>query len=226
MSTKKQQTHYQILGVETNVGDAEIKRAYRRLVKHMHPDIGHSEQDAADRKAATERMMGINAAYETLMDSRKRSTYDITIGLARSRRLFSAVSQGADEDEARQRYLRLIFLPVRIAIMRVLNGYQSQLKQLALDIYDEELVSSFESYVDSYEDALSNGSRTFTAEKCPQSLYAAVQMMRYCIAQAADAAEEMRRFCMNFDYDHLSLAGQLVVIAQDLCRQALKLSRY
>jgi hypothetical protein len=35
----------------------------------------------------------------------------------------------------------------------------------------------------------------------------------------------MRRFCQNFDYDHLSMAQNLFRIAQDLSRQSAKLLR-
>ena len=44
-------------------------------------------------------------------------------------------------------------------------------------------------------------------------------------AQAADGLEEMRRFCQNYDYDHLSMAGNLFRIAVDLSRQAQRLAR-
>jgi hypothetical protein len=50
-------------------------------------------------------------------------------------------------------------------------------------------------------------------------------MMRYGIAQAADGLEEMRRFCQNYDYDHLTMAENLFRIALDLSRQAQRLAR-
>lgn len=226
MSSKRKETHYQILGVETNVAAVEIKRAYRKLVKSLHPDVGHSELSAEDRDMATERMMRINEAYETLKDRSRRSAYDTEIGISRSNRLFVQVTSMVNEVEARERFLRQVFHPSRQSILRVLNMYQRQLKQLSQDIYDEELIEAFERYVDNYEDALRKGSDAFARAECPPSLDAAVRMMRYCIAQAADGLEEMRRFCLNFDYDHLSMAQNLVRIAQDLARQAIRLSKY
>ena len=138
----------------------------------------------------------------------------------------SQVGTMLNEDETRERLLRQIFHPARQTILRVLNSYPHQLRQLSLDIYDDELVAAFELYVDSFEEALRKGSKAINNEEWPKSLDAAVQMMRYCIAQAADALEEMRRFCGNFDYDHLSMAQSLVQIAQDLSKQALRLTRY
>jgi molecular chaperone DnaJ len=226
MSSKRKETHYQILGVESNVGSPEIKRAYRELVKSLHPDVGHAEQTHEDRTAATERMMLLNEAYETLMDRSKRSAYDTELGISRSNRVFVQVKSMVSEDEARERFLRQVFHPSRHAILRVLNLYQRQMRQLSQDIYDEQLVARFERYVDTYEATLRKSSQDLSSEQSPETLKAAVQMLRYCIAQAADGLEEMRRFCSNFDYDHLIMAQNLIRIAQDLSRQALNLTKY
>jgi molecular chaperone DnaJ len=215
-----------MLGVEPDVSPAEIKRAYRKLVKTMHPDIGHSDHSAEDRNHANERMMRINEAYETLMDGSKRAAYDDRLGLYRSRRVVAFTSSMADEDLARERYLRVVFHPARHAVTRVLSLYARQQRQLSLDIYDDELVAAFEHYVDSFEAALRQASDSFAREAWPRSLDAAVQMMRHCIAQSADALDEMRNFCLNFDYDHLSMAQNLVKIAQELSRQSLRLTKY
>ncbi len=226
MVANKKETLYQVLGVESNVASADIKRAYRRLVKSLHPDVEHSKHSAEDRSIATERMMMINHAYETLMDRSKRSAYDTEIGISRSSRVFVQAGAMVNEDELRESYLRRVFHPARQSISKALNAYQRQLKQLSQDIYDDQLVGEFERYVDGFEEALRAGSDAFAREEWPKSLEAAVQMMRYCIAQAADALEEMRRFCSNFDYDHLSMAQNLVRIAGELSRQALGLTKY
>jgi len=218
-------THYQVLGIEPGVSFAEIKRAYRRLVKDCHPDVGHSEHSQADRENANEFMMSLNEAYETLKDRAKRSAYDTSIGLNRTRIAFPQSGDSLDEDLRRERYLRQIFHPSRQAVSRLLNTYQRQIRALSLDIYDDRLLAGFEEYADKLESSLRRASEAFSSEPCPRSLDAAVQMMRYAIAQAADGLEEMRFFCQNFDYDHLTMAGNLFRIATDLCRQSLQLSR-
>ncbi len=62
--------YYGLLGVARNATDAEIKSAYRKLAMKHHPDRnpGNKEAEAQFRK--------INAAYEALSDSKKRSMYD------------------------------------------------------------------------------------------------------------------------------------------------------
>lgn len=61
---------YILLGVQQGASEAEIKRAYRRLARRLHPDI-----NPGDRMAAA-RFQQILEAYETLIDPDRRSRYD------------------------------------------------------------------------------------------------------------------------------------------------------
>ncbi len=60
---------YEVLGVQTNATDREIKTAYRNLVKKYHPDKNHTDE-------AKLRIKDINLAYEILSDKTKKSAYD------------------------------------------------------------------------------------------------------------------------------------------------------
>ncbi len=63
--------YYEVLGVERNATDEELKRAYRRLAKKYHPDAN------PDNKAEAEKMFKeVNEAYEVLSDKQKRQMYD------------------------------------------------------------------------------------------------------------------------------------------------------
>lgn len=223
MSAKR--NHYQILGIATNVSAAEIKRAYRRLAKQQHPDAqATSEEEAAIN--ATEQMIAINEAYATLRDSIKRAEYDAKIGLktivaSMPKRAFSSM----DEEQERAKFLQSTFHPLRSAIAKLIAAYPKELRELSADPYDEELTANFESYVNKLEEALRNASDSFTRTPTPRSLQGAVQMMRYSIAQAADGLEELRYFCGNYDYNHLTMAENLFRIAADLSKQALGLTK-
>lgn len=61
---------YEILGLEKDASEDEIKKAYRIIAKKNHPDLNPDDEEAEQRfKEAT-------AAYEILRDPEKRSRYD------------------------------------------------------------------------------------------------------------------------------------------------------
>lgn len=222
---KHAKNHYQVLGIEPTVSAAAIKRAYRDLVKERHPDLHECTKDERLRELATEYMMELNEAYETLMDAGRRAEYDIKIGIRKSRTTGKPTFTAGSEDEARERFLGRVFYPNRTAMVRVLNQYKKNLRELSLDPFDDALLEGFERYADQIEEALRKFSDDLTRNPAPRSLKAAVHMMRNSIAQAADGLEEMRTFSMNFDYSHLNMAGNLFKISADLSKQALELTK-
>jgi molecular chaperone DnaJ len=61
--------YYEVLGVSRDAGETEVKKAFRRLARELHPDV-NQEPDAEERfKEAAE-------AYEVLSDAERRRTYD------------------------------------------------------------------------------------------------------------------------------------------------------
>jgi len=63
---------YQALGVNSDANDAEIKRAYRKLMSQYHPDKLSGQGVPQDMiKEATERSQEIQAAYDTIKKARK-----------------------------------------------------------------------------------------------------------------------------------------------------------
>src|SRR3974390_2771085 len=63
--------YYQVLGVPRTASEEEIRKAYRQLARKHHPDV-----NAANPKAAEERVKELSEAYEVLADSQKRQRYD------------------------------------------------------------------------------------------------------------------------------------------------------
>lgn len=61
---------YNVLGVSKSASEADIKSAYRRLAKKLHPDANKHDPKAASRFAE------LNAAYEIVGDGEKRKAFD------------------------------------------------------------------------------------------------------------------------------------------------------
>jgi curved DNA-binding protein len=61
--------YYQTLGVDKAASQADIKKAYRKLVRQYHPDVSkHKDADAKTKE--------LNEAYEVLGNAEKRAAYD------------------------------------------------------------------------------------------------------------------------------------------------------
>jgi molecular chaperone DnaJ len=69
MATKKRD-YYEVLGIERNAAEEEVKRAYRKLAVKFHPDKN------PDDPHAEEKFKELGEAYDVLIDSEKRAAYD------------------------------------------------------------------------------------------------------------------------------------------------------
>jgi molecular chaperone DnaJ len=62
--------YYEVLGVGRDAGEAEVKKAFRKLARELHPDVNPDDPEAAERfREAAE-------AYEVLSDPGTRARYD------------------------------------------------------------------------------------------------------------------------------------------------------
>ena len=62
--------YYGTLGVNKNASEKEIRSAYRKLARKLHPDVNPND------KASEARFKEVNAAYDVLSDADKRKKYD------------------------------------------------------------------------------------------------------------------------------------------------------
>ncbi|MDD3149541.1 MAG: molecular chaperone DnaJ [Candidatus Gastranaerophilales bacterium] len=61
--------YYEVLGIEKNASADEIKRAFRKKARELHPDVNKAQD-------AEEKFKELGQAYEVLSDTEKRSMYD------------------------------------------------------------------------------------------------------------------------------------------------------
>ncbi|KAI3745926.1 hypothetical protein L6452_08338 [Arctium lappa] len=60
---------YDVLGIQMGADIREVKSAYRRLARVLHPDVG-------SRESSADEFMKVHSAYTTLADPERRADYD------------------------------------------------------------------------------------------------------------------------------------------------------
>ena len=70
MAEQNKRDYYEVLGVEKNASDSEIKKAYRKMAQKYHPDMNPGDKEAEAK------FKEVNEANEVLSDADKRARYD------------------------------------------------------------------------------------------------------------------------------------------------------
>jgi molecular chaperone DnaJ len=231
--------HYQTLRIQPHASQAEIKSAYRRLVKQFHPDTNPSTSDR-------EQIIQINAAYEVLSDAQSRQHYDrqLAIGTpsrssdraatyrtatrerssqrSNARTAYQTRPSGREADEQVEKWIQQVYQPVNRWLCRILNSLEQQIEQLAADPFDDELLDKFQAYVADCKDWLKQAQKTFRSMPNPPSTAKAAAHLYYCINQVSDGLDELEYFPLNYDERCLHVGQEMFRIANGLHCEAQK----
>ena len=194
---------YAVLGVSPAASAAEIKAAYRTLVKRHHPDAGGDDT----------RIVALNAAWEVLRDGERRRRYDAE---HQGRRGSGAGAEGRQGRGARPQassrhhgdgllleWLRQIYAPIDRSLGQVINPFAAQLRALAADPYDDQLMDTFCGFLRDSQARMARAEQLYRSKACPAAAKGFSLSLYHCLSQVQDALAELERYTLGYVDDYL-----------------------
>lgn len=211
--------HYKTLNVNPTATQAEIKQAYRRLAKLLHPDSN-------SQTAGHEEIVRLNAAYEILGDPQQREFYDRQLSADSKQQVQAAQNArryqqtGREADVQVELWVNRVYKPVNRMLNSILKPLKKEIDQLAADPFDDELIENFQSYIEASREFLKKAQDFLRSMPNPSNLAGVAAHLYYCIHRVGDGIEELHSFTLNYDDRHLHTGQELFRIAAGLRREA------
>ena len=204
------QDPYRVLGVAPGATAAEIKSAYRSLVKQHHPDA----VDAAG--CDPERILAINAAWEVLGDPEARQHFDAGRSERAAHSTATAASAAAPRrrsaaaDADLERWLEQVYSPLDRLLGQVLEPFAAQLKALSADPYDDELMECFCNYLERSQQKLQKAEALYRSRSCPASARGFGLSVYHFLSGVQDAFTELERYTAGYVDDCLRDGREMI----------------
>ena len=194
---------YRVLGVAATATAAEIKAAYRALVKQHHPDAGGDAQ----------MILALNAAWEVLGDRDRRAAHDRQHRAVASATASSAgagaaeplswaarsVSEQAGRGDAELlQWLQQVYAPIDRLLGQVINPFPAQLRELSADPYDDALMEAFCAFLQQSQARLEKVDTLYRGLPAPASARGFSLSLYHCLSQVQDAITELERYTMGY----------------------------
>jgi molecular chaperone DnaJ len=219
--------HYATLGVPPGATTAEIKAAYRTLVKQHHPDAGGDQRT----------ILALNAAWEVLRDGDRRRHYDHGSGLGSPAHATAGGAgtgkgaasgrhrgAGAASDEELLGWLQQVYVPIDRLIGQVINPFPAQLRSLAADPYDDDLMEAFCAFLEQSRTRMEKVEALYRSRACPAAARGFGLSLYHCLSQVQDALVELERYTMGYVDSYLHDGKEMLREAR-LRRSRLKEER-
>ncbi len=201
-SSRSSRDPYQVLGVASSASAAELKAAYRALVKQHHPDAGGDEH----------RILELNAAWEVLGDAERRAEHDrlhrrsgqaearttSARSAAAGRAARSATAQAARGDAELLAWLQQVYAPIDRLLAQVINPFPAQLRALSADPYDDQLMEAFCAFLEQSQARMEKVESLYRSMAAPASAQGFSLSVYHCLSQVQDALSELERYTMGY----------------------------
>ena len=216
--------YYDTLGVSSKASQEQVKRAYRKLAKELHPD--------SQKEASHDKIAAVNAAYEVLGDAGLRRAYDnerrlTAQGNASNRSSRAASSQAAYKKRRKdgngttiEDWMRRVFNPTDRLIGQILKPLKAEVRALSADPFDDELMEAFQGYLERCREALEKAQAKFKSMPNPPGMAGGAANLYYCLNQLEDGIEEIERFTYTYDESYLHTGQELFRISAGLRKEA------
>ena len=207
---------YKELGLSPAATAAEIKVAYRQLVKRHHPDAGGDLQ----------RIVAINLAYGVLSQAETRQAYDATQqGSLRRRTADHVRSRGTPRRpsppfpnptvEAYQ-WLRVVFDPANRQLSKIITPFPGQLRSLSANPYDDRMMAVFCHYISNSQRRVDLVQALYQSCCAPPALTDFSTDLYRCFRHVQEGLSQLDLYTRGYVDDYLRDGREVMRLARQL----------